>query len=81
MLRRRFCFCFACAVAALAAYLMMFAAPSAALAQAKKDAPKAVSFINDVAPILKENCFACHDAKKKAGNAATKTKTKKKGTR
>jgi len=26
-----------------------------------------VSFINDVAPILKENCFACHDAKKKKG--------------
>jgi len=29
--------------------------------------PKPVSFINDVAPILKENCFACHDAKKKSG--------------
>ena len=28
-----------------------------------------VSFINDVAPILKENCFACHDAKKKQGQA------------
>ena len=28
---------------------------------------KPVSFINDVAPILKENCFACHDAKKKSG--------------
>jgi WD40 repeat protein len=26
-----------------------------------------VSFIRDVAPILKDNCFACHDAKKKAG--------------
>jgi Planctomycete cytochrome C/WD domain, G-beta repeat len=26
-----------------------------------------VSFINDVAPILKENCFACHDAKKRSG--------------
>ncbi len=25
------------------------------------------SFINDVAPILKDNCFACHDAKKKKG--------------
>src|SRR6516162_1680899 len=25
------------------------------------------SFINDVAPILKENCFACHDAKKRKG--------------
>lgn len=28
---------------------------------------KPVSFINDVAPILKENCFACHDAKKRSG--------------
>ncbi|AMV29439.1 WD domain, G-beta repeat [Gemmata sp. SH-PL17] len=34
----------------------------------KTGAPtKGVSFINDVAPILKENCFACHDAKKKSG--------------
>jgi WD40 repeat protein len=29
--------------------------------------PKPVSFIKDVAPILKENCFACHDAKKRKG--------------
>jgi WD40 repeat protein len=26
-----------------------------------------VSFINDVAPILQKNCFACHDAKKRKG--------------
>src|SRR5437868_13428827 len=26
-----------------------------------------LSFINDVAPIFKENCFACHDAKKRKG--------------
>ena len=26
-----------------------------------------VSFVEDVAPILKENCFACHDAKKRKG--------------
>ena len=26
-----------------------------------------ISFINDVAPILKENCFACHDSKKRKG--------------
>lgn len=26
-----------------------------------------ISFINDVAPIFKENCFACHDAKKRKG--------------
>jgi hypothetical protein len=38
---------------------------------AKAQAPAAskapVSFINDIAPILKENCFACHDAKKRKG--------------
>jgi WD40 repeat protein len=28
---------------------------------------KPVSFINDVAPVLKENCFACHDTKKRSG--------------
>jgi WD40 repeat protein len=28
---------------------------------------KPVSFINDVAPILAENCLACHDAKKRKG--------------
>jgi WD40 repeat protein len=28
---------------------------------------RSLSFINDVAPILKENCFACHDAKKRKG--------------
>jgi WD40 repeat protein len=34
-------------------------------AGAQTPAPK--SFINDVAPILKENCFACHDSKKRKG--------------
>lgn len=28
---------------------------------------KPISFIQDVAPIFKENCFACHDAKKRSG--------------
>ncbi|HYV35784.1 MAG TPA: c-type cytochrome domain-containing protein, partial [Gemmataceae bacterium] len=28
---------------------------------------QSVSFIKDVAPIFKDNCFACHDAKKKKG--------------
>jgi WD40 repeat protein len=26
-----------------------------------------ISFINDVAPILKERCFACHDSRKRSG--------------
>lgn len=47
---------------ALVAYLL-FAPPQTASAQPAKP----VSFINDVAPILKENCFACHDQKKKSG--------------
>src|SRR5215210_5693704 len=54
-------FCILCgALAALVAWLV--AAVPTAVAQGKP-----VSFINDVAPILKENCFACHDAKKRAG--------------
>ena len=43
----------------LALLLPLFALP--AFAQ------KPVSFITDVAPVLKENCFACHDAKKRSG--------------
>lgn len=30
-------------------------------------ASKPVSFINDIAPIFKETCFACHDSKKRKG--------------
>jgi WD40 repeat protein len=36
-------------------------------AQAPSAAKGPVSFVNDVAPILKETCFACHDAKKRKG--------------
>ncbi len=63
MLRRRFCLCVFCAALAAVAYFMMFAGMQTASAQP----PKPLSFINDVAPIFKENCFACHDAKKKSG--------------
>ncbi len=61
----RVCFCILCAVVAalLAALLLGSASP----AYAQPPAGKPVSFINDVAPILKENCFACHDARKKSG--------------
>jgi WD40 repeat protein len=62
MRRSSYRFCVLCGVlAALAAWLILGHAP-AANAQ-----PKQISFINDVAPILKENCFACHDAKKRSG--------------
>ncbi len=44
--------------------LCLLLLPALAAAQPKKGP---VSFINDVAPILKENCFACHDAKKRKG--------------
>jgi hypothetical protein len=48
-----------------AAALLLAPRPTRAQAPAPKKGP--VSFINDVAPILKENCFACHDAKKRKG--------------
>src|SRR3989475_6453680 len=58
-------FCVLCAaISGVLALAMLLAAPSSAHAQAPKGP---VSFINDVAPILKENCFACHDAKKRKG--------------
>jgi WD40 repeat protein len=59
------CYCILCTALGLAlAWFLLFAAAPAARAQPPKGP---VSFINDVAPILKENCFACHDAKKKKG--------------
>ena len=66
MLHRRYCFCVLCAAlgVALAALLLV---PRAGHAQAPARPSKAVSFIRDVAPILQENCFACHDAKKRKG--------------
>ncbi|HEX3315901.1 MAG TPA: c-type cytochrome domain-containing protein [Gemmataceae bacterium] len=66
MFRPRACCCVFCAIlGALLAGLMLFGSVPAATAQAP--AKKSVSFINDVAPILKENCYACHDAKKRKG--------------
>lgn len=64
MSRRLFCACIVCGLAAVVAYGFLFAAAPTARAQ---EAGRPVSFITDVAPILKENCFACHDAKKKSG--------------
>jgi WD40 repeat protein len=69
MLRSRyFCACFLCAALAMALAAVLFLlTPQRAAAQAAPAAKGPVSFINDVAPILKENCFACHDAKKRKG--------------
>jgi len=62
MRRSQYRFCILCGIlATLAAYLLFGNVP-AANAQGKQ-----ISFINDVAPIFKENCFACHDSKKRAG--------------
>lgn len=36
-------------------------------AQAQSTARRPVSFINEIAPLLKENCLGCHDAKKRRG--------------
>ena len=58
------CYCILCAALGLALAYLLFVTPTTAFGQGPK-AP--VSFINDVAPILQKNCFACHDAKKKKG--------------
>src|ERR1051325_10189272 len=58
------CCCILCAALGLALAWLLFASPSPAFGQTPKGN---VSFINDVAPILQKNCFACHDAKKKKG--------------
>jgi hypothetical protein len=62
MTRSHFCFCIFCAAVGLALALLLLsaAAPPAVAAPA---AGTPVSFINDVAPILKESCFGCHGAK------------------
>ncbi len=63
MLRSRHsCYCVLCfAIGLLLLLALMLLSPTSAQA-----APP-LSFINDVAPILKENCFICHDAKKRKG--------------
>lgn len=66
MLRSRSLFCVFCPLIGLAlALLYLFLATPSAMAQPAQKEP--VSFIQDVAPILKENCFGCHNPKKKAG--------------
>ncbi len=64
MARRRYCCCVLCAVAAAFAALLLVLGDTPAAHAAD---PKPVSFIADVAPVFKENCFACHDSKKKSG--------------
>ena len=61
MTRSHVCACVLCAAAA-ALFALLMLTPTRAHA-----ADKPVSFIRDVAPIVKENCLACHDAKKASG--------------
>src|SRR5438067_2316817 len=66
MLRSHRCYCVLCLALGLTLALAYFLlAPPPVSAQPPKKGP--VRFINDVAPIFKENCFACHDAKKRKG--------------
>ena len=57
-------FCIACAAALVALLLVTLARPRPAVAA---DPPGPVSFIRDVAPLFQEQCFACHNARKKSG--------------
>ena len=66
MTRHHFFFCLLRSALGLALALGLFLRPASAHAQ-QPAAKGPVSFINDVAPILKENCFACHDSKKRKG--------------
>src|SRR5438067_2264624 len=67
MSRSHRCLCWLCLALGLSLVLALLR-DSTPRAQAQPTGKKGpVSFINDVAPILKENCFACHDAKKRKG--------------
>ncbi|VTS01073.1 c-type cytochrome domain-containing protein [Tuwongella immobilis] len=62
--------CWLCALASLLAICWLTHGPISTVSAAdpaKPAAGKPVSFLNDVAPIFKEHCFACHDAKKRNG--------------
>src|SRR5260370_36464541 len=67
MLRSRTCFCILCAAIGAALLFIYFGLARTPTASAQQKQPKPVSFINDVAPILKESCFGCHGAKNPKG--------------
>jgi hypothetical protein len=60
--------CVLCPIlAAVIALILLLFAPAPTHAQPPIDPKKPVSFMDHVAPVLKENCFACHDTKKRKG--------------
>jgi hypothetical protein len=77
MHRPNYCFCVLSAALGLALAVLLLLAASQPAAAA---APRPVSFINEVAPILKESCFGCHGAKSPKGKLdMTKYATFRKG--
>jgi hypothetical protein len=74
MLRSGICCSLASALSTLA---LLFAAPGS---RARADEKKPVSFIGEVAPILKESCLGCHGAKNPKGKLdMTRYETFRKG--
>ncbi len=67
MLRSHRCYCVLCALAGLVLALLAGLLTPATVSAGPPKGQKPVSFINDVAPILKKNCFGCHNSKKKSG--------------
>src|SRR5262245_57032152 len=77
MHRSRICICVLCVLTGLLlAYLTFLHGPSGVAAEPKES----VSFIRDVAPILKESCMGCHGAKNPKGKLdMTKYESLRKG--
>src|SRR6202521_4866053 len=67
MLQSRFCWCVLGPFLGVARALRMLSGAPETASAAVEAEKGPISFINDVAPILRENCFACHDSKKRKG--------------
>jgi WD40 repeat protein len=65
---RSFRLCILCPIVAVLSTLIAFLlSPPAVRAQPTIDPNKPISFMEHVAPLIKEHCFACHDSKKRKG--------------